>query len=90
MTQTPDVLILDARPGGYAAAFLAAQLGQSVSLIREDKVGGTCLHRGCTKTASGHAAEVPDTGSHVPNAIVATMTRCLQCRQLSDDSAARS
>src|ERR1700684_3755610 len=33
--------------GGYPAAIRAAQLGLSVVLVEEDKVGGTCLHRGC-------------------------------------------
>ncbi|WP_207841501.1 dihydrolipoyl dehydrogenase [Williamsia soli] len=62
MSETPDVLILGGGSGGYAAAFRAAQLGKSVTLIEEDKVGGTCLHRGCIPTkALLHAAEVADT-----------------------------
>lgn len=62
MTETPDMLILGGGSGGYAAAFRAAQLGMSVTLIEEDKVGGTCLHRGCIPTkALLHAAEVADT-----------------------------
>ena len=36
--------------GGYPAAIRAAQLGLRVALIEEDKVGGTCLHRGCIPT----------------------------------------
>src|SRR5699024_3317084 len=45
----------------YAAAFRAAELGMSVTLIEKDKVGGTCLHRGCIPTkALLHAAEVAD------------------------------
>jgi dihydrolipoamide dehydrogenase len=47
--------------GGYAAALRAAELGKSVVLIEKDKVGGTCLHRGCIPTkALLHAAEVAD------------------------------
>ncbi|MGM5069267.1 dihydrolipoyl dehydrogenase [Rhodococcus qingshengii] len=62
MSETPDVLILGGGSGGYAAAFRAAQLGMSVTLIEEDKIGGTCLHRGCIPTkALLHAAEVADT-----------------------------
>ncbi|MCZ4549415.1 dihydrolipoyl dehydrogenase [Gordonia rubripertincta] len=62
MSDHPDVLILGGGSGGYAAAFRAAQLGKSVTLIEEDKVGGTCLHRGCIPTkALLHAAEVADT-----------------------------
>ena len=36
--------------GGYPAAIRAAQLGLRVALVEEDKVGGTCLHRGCIPT----------------------------------------
>lgn len=62
MSDRPDVLILGGGSGGYAAAFRAAQLGKSVTLIEADKVGGTCLHRGCIPTkALLHAAEVADT-----------------------------
>ena len=63
MTEThSDVLILGGGSGGYACAFRAAQLGLSVTLIEADKVGGTCLHRGCIPTkALLHSAEVADT-----------------------------
>lgn len=65
MTDIPDVLILGGGSGGYASAFRAAQLGKTVTLIEEDKVGGTCLHRGCIPTkALLHAAEVADTVAH--------------------------
>lgn len=56
-----DVVILGGGSGGYAAAIRAAELGRSVALIEKDKVGGTCLHRGCIPTkALLHAAEVAD------------------------------
>ena len=59
--QVHDVVILGGGSGGYAAALRAAQLGLSVVLIERDKVGGTCLHRGCIPTkALLHAAEVAD------------------------------
>jgi len=45
-----DVVVLGAGTGGYSAAFRAAQLGMKVALIDEDKLGGTCLHRGCIPT----------------------------------------
>ncbi|WP_072802757.1 dihydrolipoyl dehydrogenase [Rhodococcoides yunnanense] len=62
MSDAPDVVILGGGSGGYACAFRAAQLGLSVTLIEKDKVGGTCLHRGCIPTkALLHAAEVADT-----------------------------
>src|SRR5690606_15089021 len=48
--------------GGYAAALRGAQLGLSIALIEADKLGGTCLHRGCIPTkALLHSAEVADT-----------------------------
>jgi len=56
-----DVLILGAGSGGYACALRAAQLGLSVTLVEEAKLGGTCLHVGCIPTkALLHAAEVAD------------------------------
>jgi dihydrolipoamide dehydrogenase len=45
-----DVVVLGAGTGGYTAAFRAAQLGLRVALVDEDKLGGTCLHRGCIPT----------------------------------------
>lgn len=65
MTANPDVLILGGGSGGYACALRAAQLGKTVTLIEQDKVGGTCLHRGCIPTkALTHAAAVADTVSN--------------------------
>ncbi|MEO6887288.1 MAG: dihydrolipoyl dehydrogenase [Jatrophihabitantaceae bacterium] len=56
-----DLVILGGGSGGYAAALRAAELGKSVVLIEKDKVGGTCLHRGCIPTkALLHAGEVAD------------------------------
>ena len=58
---TFDLVILGGGSGGYAAAFRASELGLSVALIEKDKVGGTCLHRGCIPTkALLHAAEIAD------------------------------
>jgi dihydrolipoamide dehydrogenase len=60
-THTFDIVVLGGGSGGYAAALRAAELGKSVALIEKDKVGGTCLHRGCIPTkALLHAAEVAD------------------------------
>ncbi len=66
MTETTprsyDLLILGGGSGGYAAALRAAQLGLSVGLVEESKLGGTCLHNGCIPTkALLHAAEIADT-----------------------------
>jgi len=45
-----DLLIIGGGPGGYVAAIRASQLGAKVTIIEEDKVGGTCLNRGCIAT----------------------------------------
>jgi dihydrolipoamide dehydrogenase len=56
-----DLVILGGGSGGYAAALRAAELGLSVVLVEKDKVGGTCLHRGCIPTkALLHSGEVAD------------------------------
>ncbi|WP_194785297.1 dihydrolipoyl dehydrogenase [Actinomyces haliotis] len=62
MTDTVyDMVILGAGSGGYAAALRGAQLGLKVALVEADKLGGTCLHRGCVPTkAILHAAETAD------------------------------
>ena len=63
-----DLVILGSGSGGYAAALRAAQLGMSVALIERDKLGGTCLHRGCIPTkALLHSAEVADTTKEAAN-----------------------
>src|SRR5690242_15804174 len=58
---TPDVLVIGGGTGGYATALRAAALGLAVVLVERDKVGGTCLHRGCIPSkAMLHAAELVD------------------------------
>lgn len=47
-----DVAILGGGPGGYTAAIRAAQAGKSVAIVEMDKLGGTCLHRGCIPSKS--------------------------------------
>ncbi len=42
-----DVVVIGGGPGGYAAALYGAAAGLSVAVVELDKVGGTCLHRGC-------------------------------------------
>jgi len=42
-----DVVVIGGGPGGYATALYAAAAGLSVAIVERDKVGGTCLHRGC-------------------------------------------
>jgi dihydrolipoamide dehydrogenase len=60
-----DVVILGGGNAGYSAAFRAAALGLSVAMVEKDKVGGTCLHRGCIPTkALLHAADLVDEIGH--------------------------
>jgi dihydrolipoamide dehydrogenase len=54
-------VILGGGNAGYACAFRATELGLSVAMVEKDKVGGTCLHRGCIPTkALLHAADMVD------------------------------
>jgi len=56
-----DLVVLGGGSGGYACALRAAELGKRVALVEKEKVGGTCLHRGCIPTkALLHAAEIAD------------------------------
>src|SRR6266516_7505550 len=61
--ETYDVAVLGAGTGGYSAALRAAELGKRVALIeRDDRLGGTCLLRGCIPTkALLQSAAVMDT-----------------------------
>ncbi|MHA1987969.1 MAG: dihydrolipoyl dehydrogenase [Promethearchaeota archaeon] len=56
-----DLAVIGAGPGGYHSAIRAAQYGAKVALIEKDKLGGTCLNRGCVPTkallASAHFIE---------------------------------
>ena len=56
-----DIVVLGGGSAGYAAAIRAMQLGLTAVVIEKDKLGGTCLHRGCVPTkAMLHAAEVAE------------------------------
>jgi dihydrolipoamide dehydrogenase len=58
---TVDLVVLGGGSGGYAAALRASELGMTVVMVEKDKVGGTCLHRGCIPTkALLHSAETVD------------------------------
>ena len=50
MTGTFDVVVVGGGPGGYVAALRAAQLGAATAIIEKDRLGGTCLVRGCIPT----------------------------------------
>src|SRR6476620_11986173 len=61
-----NIAVIGAGPGGYAAAFLAADLGIKVTLIDEEvNPGGVCLYRGCIPSkALLHVAKVIDESRH--------------------------
>jgi dihydrolipoamide dehydrogenase len=61
-----DIAVIGAGPGGYHAAIRAAQYGARVTLIEKDKVGGTCLNRGCipTKALYSSAKLIEDIEKH--------------------------
>src|SRR4030088_29169 len=45
-----DLVVIDGGPGGYVAALRAAQLGAKTAIVEKDRLGGTCLVRGCIPT----------------------------------------
>ena len=47
MTDSYDLIVVGAGPGGYVAAIRAAQLGQKVGIVEKTNAGGTCLNVGC-------------------------------------------
>ncbi|MDO5565124.1 MAG: FAD-dependent oxidoreductase, partial [Planctomycetia bacterium] len=49
-----DLIVIGGGPGGYVAAIRASQLGMRVALVERDKLGGTCLNRGCIPTKAYH------------------------------------
>lgn len=73
MMHTSDILIIGAGPGGYETAAEAARAGLKVTLIERDKLGGTCLNRGCIPTKclcrsaeiAGEVAEAAEFGVEV-------------------------
>ena len=95
MADTIQVAVLGAGPGGYAAAFYAADLGMQVALIDEEKnPGGVCLYRGCIPSkALLHVAKVIDEakhagklGRHLRRADRSTSTSCAPTSRASSTS----
>lgn len=76
-----NVVVLGGGSGGYAATLRASQLGLTVALVAEDKLGGTCLHSGCIPAkALLHAAEVADTVREASTFGVRATLEALTCR----------
>jgi dihydrolipoamide dehydrogenase len=69
MAESVQVAVLGAGPGGYAAAFYAADLGMQVALVDEERnPGGVCLYRGCIPSkALLHVAKVVEEARHAGN-----------------------
>ena len=65
--QNYDIAVIGSGPGGYAAAFRAADLGKKVVLIdRDEHLGGVCLNRGCIPSkALLHISKVIDEAAHL-------------------------
>ncbi len=69
------LVVLGGGPGGYAAAFLAADLGMHVAIVdRDARLGGTCLLRGCIPSKAllhvgrviAECREMEEWGVHLP------------------------
>ncbi|MBI4215861.1 MAG: dihydrolipoyl dehydrogenase [Chloroflexi bacterium] len=64
-TKEYDITIIGGGPGGYVGAIRASQLGARVALVEKDRLGGTCLNRGCIPTkALAKAVEVLAEAKH--------------------------
>ena len=73
-----DLIVLGGGPGGTGAAEYAARNGMRVALIERDRLGGTCLHRGCVPTkAYLHAAEAIESARTLGATVAANPTAML-------------
>lgn len=80
-----DLVVLGGGSAGYAAAIRATQLGMSAVVVEKDKLGGTCLHRGCVPTkAMLHAAEVADAVEDGERVGVSLQLESIDPQKLSD------
>lgn len=69
MSEKTKLVVIGAGPGGYAAAFLAADLGMDVTIVEKEKnPGGVCLYRGCIPSkAFLHVAKIISEAKHASN-----------------------
>src|ERR1700734_166629 len=73
-----DIVVIGGGPGGYATALYGAAAGLSVAIVERDKVGGTCLHRGCvpakefleTASVNRTVSSAGQFGINVPEAVL--------------------
>ncbi|KRN33426.1 dihydrolipoyl dehydrogenase [Weissella halotolerans] len=67
LTENVDTLVLGSGPGGYVAAIRAAELGQKVTIVERDYIGGVCLNVGCIPSkaliTAGHHRQAMLNGS---------------------------
>ena len=62
-----DLVVIGGGTGGYTAAIRATQLGMTAALVERDKVGGTCMHKGCIPTKTWlYTAETLRNVRHAP------------------------
>ena len=57
MPEQHDLIVIGSGPGGYVGAIRAAQLGMKVAIVERDRLGGVCLHSGCTPVHFGPVIE---------------------------------
>ncbi|OLN23309.1 dihydrolipoyl dehydrogenase [Domibacillus antri] len=85
MTVEYDLVILGGGTGGYVAAIRAAQLGLKTAVVEKEKLGGTCLHKGCIPTkALLRSAEVFRTVKEADKFGVMTENTALQFKQVQE------
>lgn len=85
MSNKYDVAVIGGGPGGYEAAIRIAQLGKKCVLIEKDKLGGTCLNRGCIPTkALLHSAEVYKTVCEAVAYGITSNDACFDYQKMSE------
>ncbi|MDV6376967.1 FAD-dependent oxidoreductase, partial [Sporosarcina sp. GW1-11] len=83
--QEKELVIIGGGPGGYTAAIRAAQLGQNVTLIEKDQLGGVCLNKGCIPSkVYTHAAGELDNIPHLSDLGIETQKPSIQLLTLLD------
>lgn len=58
-----DIVVIGGGPGGYVAAIRGAQMGAKVALVEKNRLGGTCLNRGCIPTKALYYSAAALTGA---------------------------